>query len=384
MNELLNAVCSRVWTIAENRLVYFGLPFFLIFLSLLSAFPSYDILNTTEMSSNWNAILMQTDEPFVSREYQSGSHEANLAFRLTPVVIGGFLGIKTVTGYIILQLVSLLLLFGSIVMLFNKLLGRGAPSVLLSASMAFVFIGNVLCSDYRGFFDVLSFLFLTISMLSNKPLIIFLSSMLGFYTDERALIASSLILVFYLIEREYETNRKASIRDVFHLNKKMVALVGSWAVYFASRQFLSVFFDLKTNSEGMISYLLLHASDHVNMLPFGIWTGLEGFWVIVVFAVLSLIRKESWISLFLFLGSQTIVIFVALWTFDITRSMAYLLPSVFISALILMRSASGNMMRYVTLGTFVICIFPTYYAGGPNTITWFYPLPLQLIRMFFS
>lgn len=383
MKKLVDGFYSVVEDLGARKKLKLFLPVLLVAIALFGAFPSYDIVHSSEFAENWQSILTQAADPFISHNYPSHSHSANIAFRFTPVLIGRVLGISSINGYLLLQLTAFTLFFVCTTRLFNKIRGDSAESLILSVSIAFIFTGNVLCSDYRGFFDVVAYLFILIAMLSESPLVIFASSLLGFYTDERALIASPLIYIFFVIGRDYSSDRNVTWKNFFSFNVKMTALVLSWIIYFVIRFSLNHFIGLKTNSAGMVNYLLNEAIENINAMPFAIWTGLEGFWVVVLSSFLVLLVQKKWTVLFVYSAAQVIIIFVALCTFDITRGMAYLSPSIFISLYLLTESETPGVLRNTVLITFLLCLFPTYYSGGPNTITWLYPLPLQILRMFF-
>ena len=159
-------------------------------------------------------------------------------------------------------------------------------------------------------------------------------------------------------------------------NPKATSVMVAWILYFITRYLLTYYYNFKTIGVGTEYF-----KDQINNLPIGIWSGLEGFWVVILLSFIVLFyHKNKWF-LFAYGISILIIIFVALSVIDITRSMAYLLPSIFISLNIVYRVESKSFNRYLSLAVLVLCLFPTYYVGGRNTIQLFYPLPLQLIRI---
>jgi len=373
-------IFNIILQISSRRYAFILLPFIATAISLFSAYPSYDIVDDQEMSSNWNAILHQTTDPFNPEEYNGSSHQANLAFRLTPVFLARVFLIENIYGYLILQFVCLVFLFIVISRLFKKIIDDPVVYYLLTLSISLTFIGNVLCSDYRGFFDVVAFLCLSTSMFFKNSKLIFLVLLLAYFADERALIASGLIYVYFVFERSQDV-KSINFRSFILFQNKLIALVLSWLSYVIIRVTLSDLFGLKTNDEVLVDYLFTKTIHQINMLPFGLWTGLEGFWIILLLSIIVLIQNRKWFALCLYLLALVVVIFVAIWVFDITRSMAYLLPSIFLSLILLSKSQNPLMLRYISLVVLVLCIFPTYYAGGAKEISWLYPFPFQLIRM---
>ncbi len=375
-----NYIFTIILQINSRQYAFILLPLIATAISLFSAFPSYDIVDDKEMSSNWNAILHQTTNPFNRTEYNGSSHQANLAFRLTPILLARIFSIGSVYGYLIFQFFCLVLLFTVISRLLKKIIDDPVVYYLLTLSISLTFVGNVLCSDYRGFFDVVAFLCLSASMLFNNTKLILLTLLLAYFTDERALIASGLIYVYFVFENRQDV-QTISFKSFFSFQPKLIGIISSWVSYLAIRVTLTYFFELKSNNEVLVDYLFTETIHQINLLPFGLWTALEGFWILVLLSVIVLIQERKWFALCLYFVASFVVVFVAIWVFDITRSMAYLLPSIFLSLTILSKSQNPLVLRYISLGVLLLCIFPTYYAGGSNEISWLYPFPLQLIRM---
>lgn len=383
IQKKLNSGFSRLERAHRHRHSFWILVFTAIALSLFFAFPSYDVAYTQEMYENWAAIVMQSKAPLNSVEYDGSSHQANLAFRLTPVLIAGLFGIDTITGFLILQFVSFIFLFWVIARLLRKLNEDPVVYYLLTLSISFMFVGNVLCSDYRGFFDVMAYLFLTASLMFRNAFAIFIALLFAYFSDERALIASGLVFLFFLLE-DKPLPENISLKHFFYFSPKLLTVVLSWGFYFSIRLLLGYFFGLKTNSEVLVDYLFTQTVHQINLFPFGVWTGLEGFWVLVLLSFVVLIQRNCWIFIGFYTLALMVVIFISIWVFDITRSMAYLLPSVFVSLRLLSTNENRVLLRYASVTILLLCVFPTYYAGGSNEINWLLPLPFQILRLFIN
>ena len=68
----------------------------------------------------------------------------------------------------------------------------------------------------------------------------------------------------------------------------------------------------------------------LNIFPAGAWTGLEGGWLLVLAAAVVLVRRRRFLFLAMYLGAIAILLIVSMCVYDITRSMAYLLPALFV------------------------------------------------------
>jgi hypothetical protein len=375
-----DGIIGATAALVKKRYAMVVMPFFAAVLSLFFAFPSYDVASKPEMAHSWDAVLLQSHNVLNAVEYDPASHAANIAFRFTPTLLGGLLGIHTLKAFLVFQGVALIILFVLIGRLFQRLVTDNVVACLLTLATAFVFIGNVLCSDYRGFFDVFAFLFLVAGMLAGPSILTFLFLLLAYFTDERALIASSLVyLLFVFANLRDLTDLK--FKHLFFFNKQMVAVLASWVVYFGIRSYLSHVFGFRTNATGLTDYLALTQGRQINLAPFAMWTGLEGFWILVIVALFVLVYARKYSFAFLYILGMGVIIFVAVCVFDMTRSMAYLLPAIFASLVVLQKTQTERTLRYIALGVLVVCLFPTYYAGGTSDISVFYPMPMQVFRM---
>jgi hypothetical protein len=66
---------------------------------------------------------------------------------------------------------------------------------------------------------------------------------------------------------------------------------------------------------------------------------------------------------------------------DITRTMSYGLPAVFLAISLLARGESIRRIEKLTLLSCAITFAtPTYYVQGSSGFWWIYPLPIQLLR----
>lgn len=354
---------SKYWKI---KIIVFS-----VFLSLFFASPAYDLFFIGEGSKYWSEVMKQIDDPFQPRDYDPDSHASKLAFRLTPPLIAHFLGLNIV-GCLIMQFIAFATLFYFVLQLTYKITQDTVATTLLIWAFAFIYPGNVLCSDMRGIFDVVAFCLLAICMFSRNSYVITLSSFFASFTDERALIASSLIFLWFLLR---DTNFNClRLKSFYRTNKSVFALLLSWLMYYIARTLLSYFFHLRISKGGTDLFL-----KQINILPFGIWTGLEGFWLIILLSFIIIVNKHKWFFLLVYITSLSIISFVALSVYDITRSMAYIFPSIFVSLYMIRQYESKLFIRYCSLIVFLICLFPTYYIGDKIFTNTSYPLPMRLI-----
>lgn len=344
-------------------------------LALLLSFPSYDVFLDNNYLENWKPVLMKVDNPLVDLTtfYGPGSHASKLNLRLTVPVIAKLLHLG-IGGIILLQFLFGISLLYATACLTHKITGDRVTSLFVSLTVASIFPGITSFVELRGMFDGVAISLLTFALLLQNPVWIWLCLFLSFWTDERALLGSFLVWLFHLLDQSPQ--KKFHLLSLLQL-QPMSVVVG-WATYAITRLYISVHFGLRTPVEGVGLRILL---DQVNNIPMGIWTGLEGAWLLVLFAFILLWLQGKRIDLFLFLAFMMSIIGASLSVVDITRSMAYTLPAVFIALQVLSSvERIEDVRRYALLACLISILWPNYYAGGKHSIWWNYPLPIQIVR----
>ena len=344
------------------------LTFLLPAIVFFFAFPSYEGLKTT-FAGSWEAVLTQAENPFVPHAYDPNAHESKLLFRITMPLMAYVLHLG-VTGILVVQAIFGTLMFYVAIRLFQRITQDNVTTMLLTLSLAFIYAGRVSFTEIRGIFDGLALFFLVTSMYFKNPLLIVISVFLASWTDERALIASSLVFLYWMYENNSAGNR--------FFNTQTVAVTAAWVAYFVTRYILSAFFGFTTNAGGVGISLLIN---QINNLPLGVWSALEGNWLLVLAALWIACKKKKYTFVFLYAGGIALLLIVAMAVLDITRSMAYLLPAMFLAvALIKETEPAGTMRKIVALAMLVSFVYPAYYTADVYYNGWTYPFPLQLLR----
>ena len=136
-------------------------------------------------------------------------------------------------------------------------------------------------------------------------------------------------------------------------------------------------FDLSNSTSGVGPDVL---ADQLNNLPVGLWTGLEGLWLIVITGgVTAWVSGRRWwtAAAAAVVGAGLVAAFSV---FDVTRSLIYIYPAALLGLAALQRAPAAHVRR-VAAAAFLAClIWPLCTAAGRNAVEWTYPLPLQLAR----
>lgn len=347
------------------------LAIFLPFMVLFFSFPSYERIYT-EFAEGWQAILKQAHNPFANYNYEPNSHQAKLTFRLTMPIIANVLNLG-VKGILLFQGLLGIFLFYFSTKLFERITEDKVSAFLLTFSLAFICAGRVSFTELRGVFDGLSLFFLVVSMYFKNPFLIFAGVFLSSWTDERGLIASSIVYLFWMYSKD------SSGTKIF--NKQTIAILVAWITYFISRYFVAVIFNLPTHTVDVLHYFI----EQTNNLPIGVWSALEGNWILILISLFILFKQKKYLFSVFYISTISILLFVAMSVNDITRSMAYLLPAMFLSLLVIKEVETKKIVRQIILLAVIISfIYPAYISAGDYHINWNYPLPLQLLRHLFA
>jgi hypothetical protein len=122
-------------------------------------------------------------------------------------------------------------------------------------------------------------------------------------------------------------------------------------------------------------------SQQVNVIPLAIWTGLGGSWILVLLGVVTLFLQKRYLAAAAFCTALLGAIAASLAVVDVTRSMAYCLPAVFVAVAALnSREAGGQIEKLAAISGVISFLVPTYYLEGSGGLWWLYPLPIQIAR----
>jgi hypothetical protein len=159
---------------------------------------------------------------------------------------------------------------------------------------------------------------------------------------------------------------------------KPAAVVVAIAAYLATRGYLTATHSYVHAASGIGLSILLQQA---NVIPLAIWTGLSGSWVFVFLGLLALfVQKRYWAGAG-FCAALIGIIVASLAVADVTRSMAYCLPAVFVALAALNGSEGVKQMEgMAAISATISVLVPTYYLEGNAGLWWLYPLPIQIAR----
>lgn len=336
--------------------------------ALFFSFPSYGDINPKE----WAPLFEKAANPFANGSYADGTHAAKLSFRLVLPLIIHYLHLN-ITGVLILLGIIGVLNFYLVVKLAHTILQDKQQAFITGLCSALIYFGKCSFTDLRGtMFDGLAICFLLSAMLSRHYLATAIFIFLSAWCDERGLIASALIWLYFVIKND----EPAFFKKIF--SKQLSAIYLAWIAYITIRYVLSTTYGLHTDTKGVGLSVLLN---QINNIPMGIWSALEGLWLLVIMGGALLYRNKRYIELLKYIGICGIILILGLSVVDITRSVVYIFPIVFIALYLINKYCEKEMLHKLLWYALILCfVYPAYYTGGKSSIWWTYPLPLQMLR----
>jgi len=349
-----------------------------LLLSLFTSFPD-ETAYGKQRSGEFNAVMLKAEHPFTQLYFGEDSHSSKIAFRLTMPVLIHVSGMNPLAITVFEYSCGILFLMLCALIIFRETENK-AYAFLFCLAVGQTAVGSSFFTDENATFDSIAILLLTVAIFSKNPLIIFVSVFAAAFTDERALPASSFVLLYHLWK---DTGTK-KFADIFHVlrNKACIGIMLSWTTYFVCRMLLSFCTDLKTGKGGVGLYLF---AENIGSLPSGLWSAFEGLWLPVVAALILLIKTRSVLKFLMISGSLAVCITVSMSVLDITRSMIYMFPVLFVSFLCLKKSSDLWMKRIIFWALVLSLLWPNYQTCGQSRfILWAASVPVRLMSEWIS
>jgi len=325
-------------------------------------------------SATWQFFQQQVTSPLTALSEQSPyRHTSKMYFRLLPPYLG-----KLCWGCsfkeLMLFMISLQYLAGTLFFYFSfKLIETFCKDrmtvVWLTAGFCFILLGKVFFRDANAHFDAFALFFMLLGMYTRSSLLLFLYLCLAFWVDERAIVASALVGVWKLLGKEPSQPSAGFFQNPFASGVRpyLVAIVLAVGFTVLLRWVFAFTYDRPsvTDPAHIISEAMnvLIGYRYIQFIPFFTVSSFESYWIYILGALITLwISGERWgAGLYLLaLGSSFGISFLVA---DVTRSMIYAFPAVFIGVNILAKDLPPKIFQKMTFYIMLAALlFPTYYV----------------------
>ena len=233
-----------------------------------------------------------------------------------------------------------------------------------AVGFTFIYNGHSGFTDNNAWFDVVAYLFLLLAMLCSNVFLIFTFTFLAAWTDERAVVASLFIFLWWKFNEIKTTD--FSFSSFFRFEKKSSIVLLSLICYSVIRFLLSKFFDLYTPDKGIGVEVLMNS---IHAIPLGLFSALEGFWLLLIVCFVVLLKQKKYTVTLSLTAIMFVILLIAFSVEDITKSAGYLFPVIFIAVSIFTKKISQIELRKVLLVCAVVCfLFPSFYYASHDHI----------------
>lgn len=281
---------------------------------------------------NWPSFFEQVESPFVdhSPKHPALHHATKLGFRFVPAVLCKVLGANTVRGALLFQLAAQYALCTLVFVVLRR--GARSPVQALAAAVPFCLVagGHPFWQDEWGFFDTVAIAFIVAAWHVRQSGWSMLLLLLAFFSDERAVIASPIMLLppTGIVRHDWSAHSILAVRLPWYV---LVLLT-----YGAMRWAMGLLLGLRTEPVGPEYFL-----GQLHLLPYAFLHGHEGFLLMTALALVVMRKQRLYLASATLLCGTLAVWLAAVWVIDLERSMGYLLPYL-IASTIVVRSATST------------------------------------------
>ncbi len=342
-------------------------------LALFGSTPSFPLVFSNYYQQTWKNVVKKFENPLYdpSKTEIASSHDSKLTFRLTVPMIGWALGLGPRSTLILFYFVGVSLLYMA-TRLGERVSRSREVAFYMTLTVASIWPGItsfVVLSG--GVYDGVAILLLLCALLARSPAAIASCVFLAEWTDERGILASPLVLLFHGLTLQGDCLQFQPLRP------QALAVPAAWVGYATIRFYLACHFGLSTSQDPWFHNFV----SQIHLLPIGLWTALEGGWILVIASLVDLWfkRRKRLAAWFLLALSPLGILGIAV--LDVTRSMAYLVPAIFLAIKVLREYEDPTSLKRLCLFAALVSVScPNYYADNFVEVEWLLPLPLSVLR----
>lgn len=338
----------------------------LLFLSLLFQTPRYgflyNYLSDKEVSSKYEAILLQKEEPFVHHDYGVGRHEGSMEFRLFVPLFMKLFSLNIFSVYVFQVLLGLFLLY-KVLDYIQAQTGNRLIAFLFTTSFVFVYSGSAFLIDVYGFYDSIAYSLIFFAFMSTRPFVVFILVFLSLYVDERSYIACVGIVLY----------------QIFNNKDKRIVFSVAFAIILGllCRFYLHQYHGLFLHSNQLLAKdTFMRNINNIGLATISVFKGFGLMFIVSVF-ILLVQKKYKYAFLgFIYFSSLYFSSFIV---YDLTRSFSYLILMLPISHSICNNYLSEKKMLFLySIVLFFSVFIPTYLVQ--SEIYYIYPFVFDVIK----
>ncbi len=347
---------ARISRKREGPLFAASLAILLTVASLTLALPDWSRYDPA--SEAWRTLALKSaDLTNPLTHLDPGSWLAKKVFRLSVPLVMKVTGASPPVVLALQYGCGILLFFFGYKLALQVMRDR-VTAVFTASALAFTYFGRAAFFDV-GFlwFDGIAYFLLLMAMYAPRGWQVFLFALAAAWTDERAFMALSVVMLFHMMHQG--TLGRRELLGAFR-NPRWLATAAAAGLYLATRFWMQSAYGMKTPAAGAHWRVITQTWPH---LPLGSWTFFEGFWLAAaVFLVVAWSRRDFLLPLLVGV-LLSIFTLVAACVFDITRSGSFAMPIVFVMGGYLAGRLAETDLRWLYLSVLLVSIlFPPIFV----------------------
>ena len=302
--------------------------------------------------------------------YGLNSHESALNFRLTVPVLLYLAGIHNHWSLPILTILAICSILLTSCIIAHRITGDRVCACFIALNVSATYVGSfglIFC------YDAIAIAQLALVGLPGlawwcRGMLVFTAS----FTDERAFVASTLLLVGSFFFSGNQQSFSARIH-----NPSFLAIAGGMLAYGLARLALMKFVGLSSPTQGAGPGALV---SNLTLLHPGVWFSLEGGWLFFLLTVGVLFAHRQFLTVTILVLVSLGYLGFAFMIGDLLRSTVYIFPLLFICLKVVRQNETLPTYRIFCLLAFLISALGGNYNVFLHKITWFQPLVVHWLQ----
>ena len=265
--------------------------------------------------NQWHYVHEKKQSPFINHHFKD-DHASNAELRLTVPVLANILHLN-LRAIILVQYILGLVFLYFIINFAYKIVEDKILVLYFLIAFAGIYPGISMIIDVVGYHDTYAFFFMMAALQTQNPVLVFVLLQMGYWTDERALVNSSYIFLWYFGLNNYNIAKK----DRFSFANQLTWIILlSWIVYFIVRTWLKHRLALDISMRGVSFDILLKNLENFEAKWY---VSYESFWLFILLLFSLLLINKERVTFVLLFGAFLCTIVVSFLVDDVARSFGY-------------------------------------------------------------
>lgn len=374
LHRLNNWIITSIEQFSDSK--YWWLKLFFIAVCFSILFSGGFDFGLNDPTRYPDGYYKKIEHPFFDVAKVSGlnSHESALNFRLTVPVLLYLLGVHSHWSLPILTILAICTILLVSCLLAYRITGDRVCACFITMNVSATYIGSfglIFCYDAIAIVQLAAACLPSLAWWA-RGLLVFTAS----FTDERAFVASGILLIWFFVFGGSRQGILAKLR-----NPDFLAAGAGMIAYGLGRLALMKFAGISSPTQGCGPGELFK---NLSFLHPAVWFALEGGWLFYLLAVGILFAHRQRLGAMAIIAGSLASLGFAFMIGDLLRSVVYIFPLLFMCIQIVRQNESLQVFRTYCLFAFLISALGGNYNVFLGRITWFEPLLIHWFQTGFG